>query len=198
MIFASNNENKINQMKDLLNIDSLNGLKESGIFVDIPEDGATFEQNAIIKAEYIYNLTHESVIADDSGLCIDALNGFPNVSTHRFLGKNATYIDRNRYILNKMKNQNNRNAQVVCALAIIDKNGVITCVRGELNGTITKKCIGKNNFGFDCIVKLSNGKTLAQLTDSEKIQVNARKIAVEKLKEVLVQNNQQLGKDELK
>ena len=92
MIFASNNKNKIEQVKEYAGED-IKGLKEAGIDIDVEEDGKTFEENAVKKAKEIFKIANVEVIADDSGLCIDALDGWPGVMTHRFLGEEATEED---------------------------------------------------------------------------------------------------------
>ena len=96
IIIATNNKNKIREMKEKLAQFSINVISQSeaGINIDVEETGTTFKENAELKAEAIYNLIHKPVIADDSGLCIDYLNGAPGIYSHRFAGENATDEDR--------------------------------------------------------------------------------------------------------
>ena len=150
------------------------------------EDGKTFKENALKKAKEVFKATNIPSIADDSGLCIDALNGFPGINTARFLGESASDEDRNNYILEKMKDkkESERTAEVVCSIAYVDfKNEFI--VEGVIKGKIPYQKRGNNGFGFDPIFELENGKTLAELEDFEKNNVSSRKIALEKLKEIL-------------
>ena len=182
MIFATNNNKKLKQIKDLAQNLKILGLKEYGIEIDVEEDGTTFEENAIKKAKEIHALTGESVIADDSGLCIDFFDGWPGVYTHRFL-PNSTSSERNKAIIEKLLNvdDNLRSAKVVCVLALCDKQGKIYTYHGEINCKIGYEEKGENLFGFDPIVVLPSGKTLAELTDEEKEKVNARSIAFKML-----------------
>lgn len=126
------------------------------------------------------------VIADDSGLCVNALNGFPGVMTHRFLGENATDKDRNEYIINEVKKCDDKSAKVVCELVYY--NGEDTIVgEGILEGNITDTRRGDNGFGFDEIFELLDGRTLAELTPEEKNKKSARFLAAKDLKEKLEQ-----------
>ena len=161
-------------------------LKEFGLNIEVDEDGETFEENAIKKALTIYNQTKQSVVADDSGLFIDFFEGWPGVYTHRFL-PDSTASERNEAILEKMANIDDdlRTAKTMCVLAVCDKNGAIFTFKGELKCTISKSQIGDNFFGFDSITMLPNGKTVAELTDEEKEEVNARAMAFKKLIEAV-------------
>lgn len=191
MIFASNNTDKISQVKKFLPKFNIVGLKEYGVDVDVVEDANTFEGNAIKKAKEIYNLTGEEVIADDSGLCIDLFDGWPGVLTHRFLGENSTEKQRNQYILKKMKDVpiSKRGCKVECAIAYCDKRGKITLFMGEFKSKISFKQQGKNFFGFDSIVYADKTytKTIADFTDEEKLKINARSKALKKLNKFLLQ-----------
>ena len=182
MIVSTNNGDKLKQLKDLAPDLNLMGLREYGIEIDIEEDGKTFEENAIKKAVAIHDLTGESVVADDSGLEIDMYEGWPGVYTHRFI-PDSTAEQRNEAILEKMVNIDDelRGAKVVCVLAVCDKKGNITTYKGEVKCKISKEQRGDNFFGFDSIVELSDGRTMAELTDKEKEEVNARSIAFKKL-----------------
>ena len=172
MIFASNNNNKIEQVKQYLTGFEIKGLKESGIDIDINEDQPTFVGNASKKAMEIYNLTKQPVIADDSGLCIDEFNGWPGVATHRFL-ENSTASSRNEYILEKMKDipNNKRTCSVECAIAYVDQNGKLYVFEGKFNGYITTEQKGDNFFGFDSIVAFDESleQTFAMLNDEQKL-----------------------------
>lgn len=99
IILATNNKGKVKEIKEILKNEEIKALKEMNINIEIEETGETFESNALIKAREIYKLTNIACIADDSGICIEALDGFPGVKTARFLGENATQEDRNNYLI---------------------------------------------------------------------------------------------------
>ncbi len=185
MIVATNNEGKLKEIREILDCYKIDSLKDKNILIDVEEDQKTFLGNAKKKAQEIYNITHEATIADDSGLCINALNGFPGVLTHRFLGENATDEMRNNYLIEKTNQYTDRSAKVVCY--IVYYNGQDTIVgEGILNGFISKNRRGENGFGFDEIFELKNGKTLAELTPDEKNEVSARSLALKDLKRKLM------------
>ena len=122
-------------------------------------------------------------IADDSGLCIEELNNFPGVLTARFLGEDTSQEERNNYLIKKLEGKENRKATVVTVMTYVDEEkGEEVVARGEVNANIAKEKRGDNGFGFDEIVELENGKTLAELTNEEKNQISSRKIALENLK----------------
>ena len=103
IILATNNQGKVNEIKEILKNKKIISLKEANINLEIEEDKETFKENALKKALYISKITNKACIADDSGLCIDIYDGWPGVHTARFLGENATAKERNQYILEKMK-----------------------------------------------------------------------------------------------
>lgn len=184
MILATNNKGKLEEIKKILNEYKIYSLQEKGIEVDVEENGRTFYSNARKKAMEIYALTHEEVIADDSGLCINALAGYPGVLTHRFLGEDATDEMRNTYLINEVNKYDDRSAKVVCNLVYFDgKNEIVG--EGVINGFIATERRGSNGFGFDEIFELPNGQTLAELTPDEKNEVSARAEAIKDLKRKL-------------
>ena len=187
MILATNNNDKTKQFKGLFAGYEIFSLKEKGIVIDIEENGKTFQENAIIKAKAIHELTGESVLADDSGICINELNDWPGVETHRFLGENATNEDRNNCILEKMKDlpREKRGCKIVCSLAFCDKKGNIYTTDGVLDRFIVETPRGDNKFGFDEIVEILPGLTAAELTTEEKNKISARSVATKKMKEIL-------------
>ena len=184
MIFASNNKGKLEEIQKIFSEYKIYSLKDKNIDVDVEEDQDTFFGNAKKKAVEIYNIAHEDVIADDSGLCIDCLNEFPGVLTHRFLGENATARERNEYLINEVNKYNNRDAKVVCNLVYYNGKDIKTGI-GILNGKIAKEYRGKNGFGFDEIFELPNGKTLAEISKNAKNKISARALAAKDLKKKL-------------
>lgn len=181
MIFASNNNGKLKEVKSILNDYEIYSLKDKSITVDVIEDQDTFLGNALKKAKEIYELTGEITIADDSGLCINALDNFPGVMTHRFLGDEATDIDRNEYLINKLNGFDDRSAKVICNIVYYDGDKFLVG-EGILDGVISNSRRGTNGFGFDDIFELPNGKTLAELEPDEKNLVSARYLALNDLK----------------
>ena len=181
MILATNNKGKLKEIKEILNEYAIYSLSEKDISIDVEEDKDTFVGNAMKKAFEIYEIAHEEVIADDSGLCIMALDGFPGVMTHRFLGEDATDEERNEYLIKEVDKQEDRSAQVVCNLVFYDGKEYIIG-EGIIEGQISRNRRGENGFGFDEIFLLENGKTLAELDSEEKNQISSRKRALETLK----------------
>lgn len=180
MILATNNKGKLDEIRKILKEYKIYSLKDKNINVDVEEDKDSFLGNAKKKAIEIYKISHEETIADDSGLCINCLNGFPGVMTHRFLGENATDRMRNEYLINEVNKHNDRSAQVICNLVYYDGTKEIIG-QGVLDGFISKDCRGDNGFGFDEIFELPNGLTLAQLSPDEKNKISARAMAIKDL-----------------
>ena len=184
MIIASNNPGKLAEIKQILQTDNIYSLKEKNIDVDVDEDQDTFLGNATKKATEIYNIAHEATIADDSGLCIDALDGFPGVLTHRFLGEDATDEQRNERLIKQLEDKANRDAEFICNIVYYDGDRTVIG-EGILRGKIAKERRGTNGFGFDEIFELSDGRTLAELTSEEKNKLSARSLALQDLKSKL-------------
>ena len=177
MIFASYNEGKIKEVKKILNtnIKSLNDFDKS---IEIEENGKTFMENAILKAKKIYEQTGIPTIADDSGLEIKALNGFPGVKTHRFL--NGSDLDRNKEILKMMKNIKDRTSYFVCSIAFYDGKKLQT-YECRLKGIIANTIKENNGFGFDSIF-LYNNKYLSDMNIDEKNKISPRQKCLLNLK----------------
>ncbi len=182
LVIASGNPGKIKEAKEILNEYEIVPMKELGIDIDVEEDRDTSEGNARKKAEEIAKLLkNEIVIADDTGIEIEYLNGFPGVRTKRWLP--GTDRDRNLGIIEKLKGVPKESRKVKNNSAMAASNGKQTIsVVGVVEGYITAEPRGKNGFGFDEIFELQNGKTLAELTQEEKNEVSARKKALELLK----------------
>ncbi len=187
MIVATSNKGKIEEIKEILGVEGLYSLKDLNSTIDVVEDANTFYGNAAKKAKEIYDVFHDVTLADDSGLCIEGLAGFPGVETHRFLGPDATDRDRNLALIEKTP-QDNRKATVVCTIVYYDGENFISA-EGIIEGTITTSPRGENGFGFDEIFELPNGKTLAELTKEEKNEISARRIALNLLKQKLESHN---------
>ena len=186
IVVATNNFGKLREIKEILKDYEIISLRDLNLNIKIMEDGKTFKENALKKAKEVFKATNIPSIADDSGLCIDSLNGFPGINTARFLGESASDNDRNNYILEKMKDkkESERTAEVVCSIAYVDEKNEYV-VEGVIKGKIPYQKRGNNGFGFDPIFELENGKTLAELEEYEKNNVSSRKIALKKLESLL-------------
>lgn len=187
MIVATNNKGKLEEIKKIFSDYDIYSLKDKGINIDVVEDGNTFLDNAIKKAKEIYNITKEEVISDDSGLCINVLDGFPGVNTHRFLGDNASDLDRNKYLVNEMNKYNDRSCKFICVVVYYN-GGDFIVGEGVINGAISKEIRGNNGFGFDSIFELDNGMTLAEISSEKKNKISARNIALNDLKKKMIEN----------
>ena len=181
MVIATNNKDKLREFRNILREYQIYSLKDKNINIDVVEDGETFLDNAKKKALAIYDIVHEEVIADDSGLCIDVLNGYPGVNTHRFLGIHTTDEVRNQYLLKEVNKYDDRSAKVVCSLVYYDGKDMITS-EGILEGKIADEARGENGFGFDSIFEIPCGFTLAELGEDAKNIVSARGEAIKELK----------------
>ncbi len=177
IVVATNNKGKLKEIREILKGYKILSLKDINLDVDVVEDQDTFEGNAMKKAVEIYELCKKPVIADDSGLCIEALSDFPGVLSHRFLGENKTDSDRNLDLISRLKDIENRRAKFVTVIAYYD--GVNKLISyGNLYGNISFDERGENGFAFDKILELDNNLTVAQLEPEVKNEISARKIAL--------------------
>ncbi len=185
IVVASNNKDKIEEIKEILKNYKIISMREAGINIDIEENEETFEKNAIVKAEAIAKkLNGKMCIADDSGIEIEYLKGFPGVLTKRW--HKGTDRERNLKLIEKLKGVQGQERKVTFTVAIALSDGEKTvCKTGKINGFIAEMVRGENGFGFDEIFELETGKTLAELTKEEKNKISARKIALKKLKELI-------------
>lgn len=190
IIFATSNEGKMNEIREILkDVDiELLSLKDAGIDIDIEENGTTFEENAIIKAETICRLTGEIVLADDSGLEVDYLNKAPGIYSARFMGENTPYSVKNNYIIEQLKDakEEQRSARFVCVIACaLPEDNIITRT-GIIEGYIAEKISGSNGFGYDPIFYLPEYNcTTADMPIGLKNQISHRAKALQAMKEVL-------------
>ena len=127
IVVATNNKGKLEEIKEILTEYELLSLEEVGIKINVKEDENTFRGNALKKAKEVFKVTNIPCLADDSGLCINIFNNWPGVETARFLGDKASQEDRNKYILEKMKDKSGeeRNAKVVCDITYVDNDNTI-------------------------------------------------------------------------
>jgi len=187
IIFATKNKGKYEELKklfvkeNLTNIDliSLNNIESPPKII---ENGTSFEENAKIKAEKIFEIFNIPVIADDSGLIVEALKDEPGIYSARYAGENATDEENNEKLLKKLKSIKNRTAYFECALAFINKKGKLTIVKERCYGKIIDKPKGNKGFGYDPIFFIPEvGKTMAELEPDEKNKISHRGKAFKKL-----------------
>jgi len=185
IIFASKNEGKVKEVKDILkdmkiNIVSLSDIDFNG---DIIESGSTFEDNAKIKAEEIFDKYKMPVIADDSGLVVEILNGEPGIFSARYSGDPATDEQNNYFLLDKLKSlPEPYKAKFVCAAVYYDGNEFQTSI-GEVNGKIISELRGKRGFGYDPLfIPDGFNETMGELEDDIKYKISHRYQAFIKLK----------------
>ncbi|WP_250278944.1 XTP/dITP diphosphatase [[Clostridium] colinum] len=189
IIFATKNKGKIKEIQSILgNYFSVKSMEEIGLNIDIVEDGKTFEENALKKAIEIMKLTNKMVLADDSGLEIDYLNGEPGVYSARYLGENTPYEIKNKKILEMLDGveEEKRGARFVSVIALAIPNEKPITTKGTIEGIIGYEIKGENGFGYDPIFWLVDfKKTLAQLSIEEKNKISHRGKALYEMKKIL-------------
>lgn len=178
IVMATNNKGKVKEMQSLFDELNIKVLALKDVFeepIDVEENGTTFEENAVIKAEAICQMINQVVIADDSGIEIDAMGKKPGVESARFLGHDTSYDYKNNYILNLLKDETNRKARYVCAMAIAIPGKETKVFRETMEGEIAYAPAGENGFGYDPIFFFPpTNKTGAQMTLEEKNQHSHR------------------------
>lgn len=197
IIMATNNAGKIRELKEMLEEYDVISQKEAGIDdLNVDENGMTFEENAIIKAKSIKDLVNDDslIIAEDTGICIECLNGYPGVKSKRApgeeLGRKVNDFERNEFYIKKVGENTNRCMIWQTAVALIENDGSIKTFIGEVKGEIPKTQAGEDGFGFDPIFYIpEENKTLAQMNFEEKSNYSARKRAIEKLVKYLREKN---------
>ena len=185
LVLASKNAHKLVEMRDILSQLGVEVVLESevGVDVDVEETGATFEENAFLKARAVMEASGLPAIADDSGLCVDALNGAPGVYSARYGGEGLDDTGRYWLLLENMKGQMPRTAKFVSVITCCFPNGDVLTARGECPGTIAFAPQGEGGFGYDPVFFIPGlKKTFAQLTPEEKNAISHRGKALELFK----------------
>ncbi len=190
IIFATGNEGKMREIRMIMKDTGYEvvSLKEVGLNPDIVEDGSTFEENAIIKAKTITEMTGEMALADDSGLEVDYLDKAPGIYSARFLGEDTSYEVKNTYILDQLKGvpEEKRSARFVCAIAFCAPDKTVMTTRATIEGRIGERMAGENGFGYDPIFYVPEfGVSTAELTMEQKNQISHRAKALNLMKEKL-------------
>lgn len=200
IIFATGNEGKLREIRMILGDLDVEVLSpgEAGIKADVEENGATFEENAVIKARAIMEQTKEVVLADDSGLEVDALNKEPGVYSARYMGHDTSYHIKNQNIIDRLegKSGSERSARFVCVIAAALPDGRVFTTRGTMEGEIGYEERGENGFGYDPIFYLPEyGCYSGELTLEVKNQLSHRGKALRLMKEELKKLKEEANED---
>ena len=190
LVLASKNAHKLVEMKDILSRLGVEVVLESeaGVDVDVEETGATFEENAYLKAHAVMEASGLPAIADDSGLCVDALNGAPGVYSARYGGPGLDDAGRYKLLLENMRGQLDRRCKFVSAICCCFPNGDTVTARGECQGTLAYAPKGADGFGYDPIFFVPGlKKTFAELLPEEKNAISHRGNALAIFKDKLAE-----------
>ncbi len=187
IIFATGNAGKMKEIREILKGTDYEvlSMKEAGLNPEIVEDGKTFEENAIIKARTICELSGEIALADDSGLEVDYMDKAPGIYSARFLGEDTSYAVKNQYIIDKLAGVEGdaRSARFVCAIAAVFPDGRTETRVATIEGQIAHAPAGENGFGYDPIFYVPEyGCTTAELTMEQKNEISHRAKALEAMK----------------
>ena len=195
IIVATGNQNKMKEIREIIKRDDIEfvSLKDEGLQdIEIVEDGKTFEENAVIKAKTIADITKNIVIADDSGLEVDYLDKAPGVYSARYMGEDTPYTIKNNHIIELLKDAKDeeRSARFVCVIACVTPDGETLTTRGTIEGRIGYEEKGENGFGYDPIFYLpEKGCTTAELPPEQKNEISHRgralKAMYKKLEDIL-------------
>jgi XTP/dITP diphosphohydrolase len=188
LIIASGNAGKLREIRAILGekFDEILSMKEAGIDHETVEDGATFLENAQKKAREIAEISGCAALADDSGICVDALGGAPGIYSARFCGRHGDDDANNRLLVEKLQGEQNRKAHYTCAVSLVFPDGSEKHAEGILEGEIIDTPKGEGGFGYDPYFFLPQyGLTAAQITSEEKNKISHRASALKKLLEQL-------------
>lgn len=184
LVIASNNKHKIYEIKKILDgkFEEILSLSEAGINHETVEDGETFLENAYKKAREISAISGCAALADDSGICANALDGAPGVYSARFSGEHGNDEDNNDLLLEKLKDKSDRTAYYACAMALVFPDGREVDAMGYMHGVIIEERRGNRGFGYDPLfVPVGESRTVAEMTDDEKNAISHRANALKAL-----------------
>lgn len=195
IVFATGNQGKMREIREIMQDlgCEIISMKEAGILADIEENGTTFEENALIKAKSVASISKELgysdiVIADDSGLEIDALNKEPGIYSARYMGEDTPYSEKNANLISRLAGvpDEKRTARFVCAIAAVLPDGRTLTTRATIEGRIGYEEKGGNGFGYDPIFQVPEyGCSTAELTMEQKNRISHRGKALQRMKEEL-------------
>lgn len=181
LFLATANKKKIKEISEFLQEYEILSINDGYKIPDVVEDKETFEENSQKKALEIAKAVNMSVIADDSGLCVEALGGAPGIYSARYSGENATDEKNNIKLIQELKNKNDKSAKFVCVITLAKPNGEYHSFRGEVEGVIVEKPKGKDGFGYDPHFYIEKyGKTFAEIPKIKK-EISHRAKALKKL-----------------
>ena len=192
IILASSNEHKVEEIRKMFSDFEVLSLNDIGFEGEIVEDGSTFLENSTIKVKAVEEFLNKKgknndcyIIADDSGLCVDELNGAPGIYSARF-GGDHDFAKNRKKLLEELEGKQNRNAHFECCITLIEPNGKLSYFEGKCPGTILTEEVGDKSFGYNCLfVSTELGKCFGLATTDERNQVSHRGKAIEKLKNYL-------------
>ncbi|WP_239723757.1 MULTISPECIES: XTP/dITP diphosphatase [unclassified Mammaliicoccus] len=184
IIIASNNKGKIEDFKAIFPKANVTGISEIAPDFDVEETGTTFEENAILKSETASKALNKIVIADDSGLSVEALYGEPGIYSARYAGEPKDDQANIEKLLSNLKDKENKNAEFICAIAVSEPGKDTVTYVGKVQGEIIDEQRGENGFGYDPIFFVpSLDKTMAELTAAEKSAISHRGNAIKLMNE---------------
>ena len=177
LVLASKNAHKLKELSAILRAMDIEVCSEAdaGVDVEVEETGATFEENSLLKARAVMAACGLPAIADDSGLCVDCLQGAPGIYSARYGGEGLSDAERTRLLLENMRGQLSRRAKFVCVITCCFPNGDVISARGECHGAIAYAPMGTDGFGYDPVFLVpEKKKTFAQLAPEEKNAISHR------------------------
>lgn len=192
IVFATANEGKLKEIREILadfDIEVIS-MEEAGIELEVEENGATFEENSLIKARALKELTGLPALADDSGLVVDYLNGEPGIYSARYMGRDTSYDEKNTHIIEQLAEAKGeeRSARFVCVISLVLPDGREFTKTGTMEGRIGYEIKGSNGFGYDPIFFLPEyGKTSAEISPEEKNRISHRGKALREMKKLIEQ-----------
>lgn len=199
IVFATGNKNKMREIREILGGLGMEilSMKEAGVDGDIVENGTSFTENSMIKAKAVHEMIREKsseearetiVLADDSGLEVDYLNGEPGIYSARYMGEDTSYTIKNNKIIERLEGvpDEERTARFVCAISAVLPDGKTYSCQGTMEGRIGYKIAGENGFGYDPIFFLPEfGKTSAEISPEEKNSISHRGKALREMAKLL-------------
>ena len=188
LVLASKNQKKLRELREILSAQGVEVVSEAdvGVDVDVEETGTTFEENALLKARAVCEASGLPAVADDSGLCVDALGGAPGVYSARYGGPGLDDVGRYQLLLENMRGMLDRRCKFVSAICCCFPDGEVITARGECPGTLAYAPKGEDGFGSDPIFFLpERTKTVAELTAEEKNAISHRGRALEEFRSKL-------------
>lgn len=192
IIFATTNQGKMDEIRMIMKDfpAEILSMKDAGLKADIEENGTTFEENAIIKAETVMKMTGNITLADDSGLEIDYLNKEPGVYSARYMGEDTSYDVKNKNLIERLEGVegDKRSARFVCCIAAAFPDGNTITTRGTIEGVIGYEEKGTRGFGYDPILYVPEyGMTTGEMLPEDKNKISHRGIALRKMRDILIQ-----------